>query len=130
MKRVIKAVVATLGFFAVTVVIAFVYFFIVAPRRVLARYERFVAVHGVGTSIDDLASDAFVERATMITLDAQVLVDFGMQPSAKALPTRLLGKRGGELMVMWTHTPPFGRVSVNVTFDDGKIVALHKDFLD
>lgn len=98
-------------------------FFVVLPRRVLADYRGFVARHAIGTDVDALARDPFVKRSTMILLNGKPL------PNSE-LPAVLTKQDHGELDVMWTHTPPFGRVSYVVTFDHGKIVAARQGSLD
>lgn len=103
------------------------YVYVVKPRRLLARYDRFVAAHPVGSPIADAVDDPFVREATMVSVED---VDGG-QPRfidvhtlAAQPPTR------GNVDVMWTHTPPFGRVFCTLSIEGGRITSVRRGSLD
>lgn len=135
MSRPVKYVLIGLGAAAAVAVVAFVAFFaafyVVGPRRVLADHRRFVAAHPVGSRLDDVASDPFVARATAVEIDGELAAGIGREPEAFAkIPAALRGKARGNLAITWTHTPPFGRVAVAFTFQNGAITEAKPSSLD
>lgn len=111
----------------------FVHTFVWQPRQMLRGFDEFTLEHKEGTSIDALANDPFLLRASDLTFDTESLKD--VQPGA---PERQLGRfrallkttPKGTLEVTWTHSPPFGRVFLHVEYADGLVTSLQTTDLD
>jgi len=120
-----------LGGGGILAVLAFVSFvFVIQPRRVLAKYDRFVDSYPAGASIDSLVSDPFVRDATLVMVDGKPLPGGGSRPKTDELRAQVSAHPDGELLILWTHTPPFGRVSVTVVHSGGKVLSLRRGALD
>jgi len=118
------ALLAVMFFFAV---------FVVRPRIVLRRFDAFVARHPAGSSIAALIEDPFVDAATLAGFSGKrPEVEFSVDRAASLARLRAEVKSvpRGALELMWTHTPPFGRVFVDVEFSDGKVTAVRASSLD
>lgn len=104
----------------------FVGVYVIRPRLILRDFDAFLRRHPVGTAIAEVGADPFVGRATVIALDERVV----SHAERASLPSRLAGRPDGNLDVMWTHTPPFGRVSWIVRYEHGRIVDARTHDLD
>jgi hypothetical protein len=112
-----------------TVVLGFASIFIIRPMFVMSDYNGFVDRHPAGSPIADVASDPFTDRITLAIMDGQ-FIDGGRQKGRELVTNALRDHSKGELHLMWTHTPPFGRVSVTFRFEDGRILDAKTGSLD
>jgi hypothetical protein len=112
-----------------SIVLGFVGIFIVRPIFVMRDFNRFVERHPIGSSIEDVATDPFTDQVTLLIMDGQ-FIDAGRQTGREQAQNALRGKTKGELHLMWTHTPPFGRVNITFTFDGGRILDAKTGSLD
>lgn len=131
--RILTDVAASVGAAAVVfgaLVALFAAFFIVFPRRVVRRYEGFVTAHPVGSGVDAMLDDPFAKDAMTSWFDAGEGAEPQLTRSLDELRSVARAQPRGHLHLMWTHTPPFGRIGVDYTYEGGTITALRRTSVD
>lgn len=119
---------------AVALLIGIVFFigiYIVRPRQVMRRFDAFCARRPVGSSFNELLDDAFVDEITLS--DARGFVSrYGSSrgEGLRKLRAELKSQGSGTVELMWTHTPPFGRLILNIEFKNNVVTALKVSELD
>jgi hypothetical protein len=128
---IVGAAVGAVVFVGTIFVAAFVVFYVVAPRRVIARYDAFTAAHPVGSDVDSVMADPFTADAMDVWLtEGNDPTTSTVERDRVKLRAALRERPRGHLHVMWIHTPPFGRVGADFTFENGKVTELRKTSLD
>ncbi len=105
-----------------TIVSLFVVVYIIRPRLILRDFHAFLERHPIGTSVDTIASDPFVRSVTTIsTSEGEPPDDNRSFLKPPELEAALAKARSGEVDLMWTHSPPFGRVGATFRYESGRI---------
>jgi hypothetical protein len=107
----------------------FVWLFAVHPRLVLRRFDAFVSHHPVGSDVADLVDDPFVDDITMAQ-SGSMSIDFRNHGALATLRADVKSQTAGHVMLEWTHTPPFGRISISADFSGGRITSIRQAELD
>jgi hypothetical protein len=136
MREWIKPALKCAGGLAVAILVAvtalFVAVYIIRPRLIMRRYDAFCPRHPVGSTVADLLDDPFLKQMTFADMKGFPFFSPGGQGpnSMAALRDAIKSSREGSFSLMWTHTPPFGRLFLEVRFKDDRIVAVRQSELD
>ena len=103
--------------------------YVVRPRLILRDFAAFLERHAIGSDIQAVAEDPFVDSATIVSVHGKPLFAFE-KPSRDALRREFSERATGDVDIMWTHTPPFGRVSATLRYTDGRVVDVKTHDLD
>lgn len=121
------------GVFAILCLICVVLFigiYIIRPRRILHRFDELCLRHPVGSPVAGLIDDPFIEDASMGGHFSPLPTASAHQEALSKLRADIKARPSGSVDLMWTHTPPYGRVILGVDFDAGRITALRQSELD
>lgn len=110
-------------------VAGFGWLYFVRPRLILRDFAAFLERHPVGSDIHSVAEDSFVDRATLVSIEHKPSLSFE-RASRDALREQFAAHADGEVDIMWTHTPPFGRVSATIRYADGRVADVKTHDLD
>jgi hypothetical protein len=110
----------------------FIGFYVIRPRRVMHRFDEFCARHPVGSSFAELIDDSFVTEVSMAGDVGPALITLGSKDKAALTKLRagVKARPSGSIELTWTHTPPFGRLILDVKFDAGRVTGLRQSELD